>query len=172
MTLIVCGLGDMPRVLAARRPSHLVTLLDPASMIATPEGILPANHLRLGVNDIAEPLEGMIAPDEALVDRILAFGRGWDASAPMVVHCWAGISRSTASALILACDRNPGCSEFEIALAMRMAAPHAYPNRRIVALADEMLDRRGRLVDAVEAMGDLVLNSSGGGAPFDFAVRF
>lgn len=172
MTLIVCGLGDLPGVIAGRRPSHLVTLLDPASMIATPEGIAPANHLRLGVNDIAEPLEGLIAPDQALIERILAFGRGWDASAPMVVHCWAGISRSTASALIMACDRNPGCSEFDIALAMRRAAPHAYPNRRIVALADDMLNRRGRLVDAVEAMGDLVLNEAGCGVPFDFAVRF
>lgn len=171
MTLIVCGLGDLPLVLAARRPSHLVTLLDPTSMIETPKGVLPERHLRLGVNDIAEPLEGMIAPDAALVEKVLDFGRTWDEQAPMVVHCWAGISRSTASALIIACERNPNCPEADIALAMRRAAPHAYPNRRIVALADDMLGRRGRLVDAVEAMGDLVLNGAGG-APFDFAARY
>lgn len=171
MTLIVCGLGDLPRVLAARRPSHLVTLLDPTSMIDTPQGLLPDRHLRLAVNDIAEPLEGMIAPDAMLVERILAFGRTWDEAAPMVVHCWAGISRSTASALIIACERNPARAERDIALAMRRAAPHAYPNRRIVALADDMLGRRGRLVDAVEEMGDLVLNG-GAGTPFDFAARY
>jgi predicted protein tyrosine phosphatase len=51
---------------------------------------------------------------------------------------------------------------------MRQAAPHAYPNRRIVALADDMLGRRGRMVDAVEAMGT---SSVLFGTPFDFAAR-
>ncbi len=88
----------------------------------------------------------------------------------MIVHCWAGISRSTASAFILACERNPQIDERSIALAMRKAARHAYPNRRIVALADDMLGRRGRMVDAVEAMGGNDLISMG--TPFDFAVRY
>ena len=67
-------------------------------MIDTPAGITPERHLRLGVNDIAEPIDGMVAPDESLVVQLLAFGRTWDESAPMLVHCWAGISRSTAGA--------------------------------------------------------------------------
>nr|QQZ48631.1 hypothetical protein JKL49_13925 [Phenylobacterium glaciei] len=48
MTFIICGLAEVPAVIAARAPSHMVTLLDPASMIATPAGIEAANHLRLG----------------------------------------------------------------------------------------------------------------------------
>jgi predicted protein tyrosine phosphatase len=71
----------------------------------------------------------------------------------MVVHCFAGVSRSSAAALAIACERNPDAPELEIALTLRRLAPHAYPNRRITALADEMLGRRGRLIDAVEAMG-------------------
>ena len=168
MTLIVCGLAEVPAILAARAPSHMITLLDAASMIETPAGLPPDQHLRLSVNDIAEPTEGLILPSADLVHRLLAFGRAWDASAPMIVHCWAGISRSSASAFILACDRNPDADERLIAMRMRRAAKHAYPNRKIIALADDILGRRGRMVDAVEAMGDY--EYSGYGVPFDFAA--
>lgn len=168
MTLIICGLDDVPRLIAARRPSHLVTLLDPATMIDTPEGVAPDRHLRLGVNDIAEPTDGLIAPEESLVHELLAFGRGWDGTAPMLIHCWAGISRSTASAFVLACELSPGVDEHAIAQAMRTAAPHAYPNRRIVALADDTLGRGGRMVDAIRAMGHSTFAM---GEVFDFAAR-
>ena len=168
MTLIVCGLAEVPAIIAARAPSHMITLLDAASMIETPAGLPPDHHLRLSVNDIAEPAEGLILPSADLVHRLLAFGRAWDARTPMIVHCWAGISRSSASAFVLACDRNPGADEHLIAMRMRRAAKHAYPNRKIVALADDILGRRGRMVDAVEAMGDY--EYSGHGVPFDFSA--
>jgi predicted protein tyrosine phosphatase len=170
MTLIVCSLAALPDVIAARRPSHVITLLDPDLMIAPAAGVAGDNHLRLAVDDIAEPAEGMVTPDEAMVARLLAFSRGWDGEAPMIVHCLAGVSRSTAGALAVACDRNPHASEHDIAQAMRRLAPHAYPNRRIVALADHLLDRRGRLIDAVEAIGrdDLGFRPR----PFDLPSRF
>lgn len=170
MTLIVCGLAEVPALIASRAPSHLVTLLDAASMIETPESFTADRHLRISVNDIAEPMEGLILPSEDIVRRLLDFGRGWDASAPMIVHCWAGISRSSASAFVLACDRNPHANELAIAMGMRQAAKHAYPNRRIVAIADDVLGRRGRMVDAVEAMGDY--EYSGVGAPFELAATY
>lgn len=169
MTLIVCGLEKVNGLIAARKPSHMVTLLDPLTMIDTPEGLTPDRHLRLGVNDIAEPVDGMVAPHEGVVAQLLAFGRGWDESAPMLIHCWAGISRSTASAFVLACERSPDADEADIAMTMRRLAPHAYPNRRIVALADDMLGRGGRMVDAIDAMGGNDFVSTG--SPFDFAVR-
>jgi predicted protein tyrosine phosphatase len=164
-TFIVCGLADVAPLIAARRPSHLITLLDPATMIATPDGVAPDRHLKLGVNDIVEPMEAMIVPDESVVGRILAFGSTWDAADPMLIHCWAGISRSTATAFILACERSPETSERTIALSMRQAAPHASPNRRIVALADDLMGRGGRMIDAVEAMGDYDYAAA---CPFDF----
>lgn len=169
MVLIVCGLAPLAQVIEARRPSHVITLLDPATLIETPAGITPDRHLKVGVNDICEPIEGMVPPDETTIAQVLEFGRTWDERAPMVVHCWAGISRSTATAFALACERSPEVSELEIARVMRRAAPHAYPNRRIVALADDLLGRRGRMVDAVDAMGDNGWVSSG--TPFDFPVR-
>jgi len=152
--LIVCGLADVEPLIAVRRPSHMITLLDPATMIPTPPPLAPERHLRLGVNDIVEPMEDMVAPDETVVGSILDFGRGWDETRPMLIHCWAGISRSTAAAFILACERSPGVAERAIALSLRRAAAHASPNRRIVALADQLMGRQGRMIEAVEAMGD------------------
>jgi predicted protein tyrosine phosphatase len=153
MTLIVCPLSQVETVIAARAPSHLVTLLDPAALIDTPDGLEPERHLKLGVNDIVELTEGRICPDPPIVARLLAFGAGWDGTQPMLIHCWAGISRSTAAAFVLACQRNPDVPELEIAVALRAASPIAHPNPRIVALADELLGRDGRMVEALKAIG-------------------
>ncbi|HEV2531706.1 hypothetical protein [Phenylobacterium sp.] len=166
-TIIVCGLADVEPLIAARRPSHMITLLDPASMIETPPGVAPHRHLKLGVNDIVEPMEAMIVPDETVVGAILAFGATWDGADPMLIHCWAGISRSTAAAFLLACARSPDVDERTIAQALRRAAPHASPNRRIVALADQLMGRGGAMVEAVEAMGEYDYAAA---CPFDFPI--
>jgi predicted protein tyrosine phosphatase len=168
MIAIVCGLSEVERLVAVRSPSHVITLLDPATTIQTPRGVAPERHLRLGLNDINEPMEGLVMAEAADVAQLLEFGRTWDEASPILIHCWAGISRSTASAFVLACERSPAVDERRIALAMRRIAPHALPNRRIVALADEMLSRRGRMVDALQAMGDYDHTLAG---PFDFPVR-
>jgi len=169
MSIIVCGLSHLPALVASRRPSHLVTLLDPASMIETPAGHDPACHLKLGINDITGPARGLVPPDETTVTRLLDFGQTWTGEAPMIVHCWAGVSRSTASAFILACERDPDADEADLAGQMRRLAPHAYPNRRLIALADRIMGRDGRMVEAVEAMGenDFLV----GGQPFELPVR-
>ncbi len=168
MTLIVSGLAEAPAIIAQRRPSHMVTLLDPASMIDTPAGIAPDRHLRLAVNDIDAPMDGLVLPQETLVHSLLAFAADWDESEPMLIHCWAGVSRSTASAFVIACERSPDVDERAIALAMREAAAHASPNRRIVALADDVMGRGGRMVDAVAAMGDYDYTLA---RPFEFRTR-
>jgi predicted protein tyrosine phosphatase len=169
MTLIVTPLSRLPQVMSERAPSHVITLLSPEELIPTPPGFAPERHLRLGVHDIAEPQDGMVIADLGLVARVFDFAAGWDARQPMVVHCWAGISRSTATAFAIACERNPHADELEIALRLRRASPSAYPNRRIVALADKILDRRGRMTEAVEAMGGNGFAVEG--FPFDLASR-
>ena len=170
MTLIVSSLSDMPEVIVRRRPSHLVSLLDPVVMIETPPGFDPAHHLRIGVGDISEPVEGLVMADATMIERLIVFGGEWDGRAPMLLHCQAGISRSTAAAFTLACARNPHFPEAVIARALRRAAPHAYPNRRIVALSDELLGRRGRMIGAIEAIGANDLTSLA--APFDLPARY
>jgi predicted protein tyrosine phosphatase len=170
MTLIVCPLSYVDTVIADRAPSHLITLLDPHYLIPTPPGLAAERHLRLGVNDIVDAREGEVCPDETLVRRIVAFGADWDETKPMLVHCWAGISRSTATAFTLACERNPDIPEVRIAQALREAAHYAHPNRRIVALADDLLGRGGRMVDAITAIGPGDIFADG--RPFDLPARY
>jgi predicted protein tyrosine phosphatase len=170
MTIIVCPLSYVDAVVAQRRPSHLVTLLDPDHFIDTPGGIEAARHLRVGIHDICEAYEGYLCPEEAHVTRLVEFARDWTGDAPLLVHCWAGISRSTAAAFTLACERNPGVDERLIARRLREASRTATPNRRIVALADDMLGRRGRMVDAAASIG--IGDMSYEGRPFDLPVRY
>ena len=170
MTLIVCPLSHVHRVVAERRPSHVITLLDPPELIDLIDGYGPDRHLRLGVHDIPEQAEGMLCPDEDTVRAILDFGATWDARTPLVVHCWAGISRSTATAFTLACERNPGVDPQRIAGALRQASRTAKPNRRIVAIADDMLGRGGRMVDAADSIG--LGDPSYEGEPFELPVRY
>jgi predicted protein tyrosine phosphatase len=98
-------------------------------------------------------MDGFVVPCERHIEQILNFVRNWDRSAPMVVHCFAGISRSTASAFAAACMLNPHRDEIAIARQIRAASPIAQPNRLIVGLADKALGRDGRMLRALDEMG-------------------
>ena len=63
------------------------------------------------------------------------------------------ISRSTAAAYILLCDRHGQGMEAEIASALRNRAPHACPNPLMIRIADAMLERDGRMIDAIQGIG-------------------
>jgi predicted protein tyrosine phosphatase len=149
----VCPLSAVDTLIAAHGPSHVVTLINRDLMIDTPAGIAPENHLKLGMNDIAAPADGFVAPGEAHVADLLRFTLAWDRRAPMLIHCWAGISRSTAAAFVALCALNPEADELAVARTLRGASPEATPNARIVALADGALGRQGRMVAAVAAIG-------------------
>lgn len=155
MPIIVGPLSLVPSLVASRRPSHLITLLDPdhANDIETPAPLTADRHLRIGVNDICDPTEGLLLCQEHMVQDILDFGATWDEREPILIHCWAGISRSTATAFTLACERNPDVDERDIADRLRRESALATPNRRIVAIADDLLGRGGRMVDAVDSIG-------------------
>jgi predicted protein tyrosine phosphatase len=169
VTIIVSPLCDVEAVIRDHRPSHMITLLDPHDARA-PEGRESMRRLRLDVCDISTPVEGFILPTDVHVRSILEFARTWDAQAPLLVHCFAGISRSTAAAFIVACERNPHTAEEDIAWTLRRAASHALPNRRLVALGDDILQRGGRMVDAVEAIGGNGFATMG--TPFALPSRF
>lgn len=152
-TLHVCPLSRLHATVAETRASHVVTLINVGSRVERPAGIEPDRHLFIGVSDIVEPLEGHILPEPGHIEQLLSFVRIWGRESPLVFHCWAGISRSTAAAYISACALAPERDEAAIARALRLASPTATPNARFVALADDLLGRQGRMVDAVRAIG-------------------
>jgi predicted protein tyrosine phosphatase len=159
--LLVAPLSSLADALDTHTPSHLISLLSPEHMIQTPPGFSPRLHLRLGVNDVADPAAGSAPPLRAHVDELLAFSRGWNAEQPMLIHCWAGISRSMASAFTILCDRLGPDREMEIACAMRRRAPHAQPNRLLVSHADDALGRGGKMIAALRSMGPPLLVEEG-----------
>jgi predicted protein tyrosine phosphatase len=149
----VCSLAALLDTVKATGASHILTVMANVDQVQRPESVLEANHLKVQVDDITEPVDGFVAPSEAHIEKVLNFVRGWDRSAPMVVHCYAGISRSTASAFMAACALNPHRDEIAIARQIRAASPIAAPNRLIVSLADKVLGRDGRMLRALDEMG-------------------
>lgn len=150
MRLAVCPLSRLDAHLAAHQPSHVVSLLSPS---AQPPEIGAVKRLHLAFHDIAEPREGLIAPDTAMIADLLAFADGWDGARPLLLHCYAGVSRSTAAAFILACRLAPQRDEADLAKALRSLSPSATPNPLMVALADAALERQGRMIAAIRAIG-------------------
>jgi predicted protein tyrosine phosphatase len=151
--LHVCPLSRLHETVAATGASHVVTLITRGTRVERPSPIRPERHLVLGFSDILEPLEGHILPAPEHVAALLAFVRAWDREKPLVVHCFAGISRSTAAAYIAACALLPEWDEGDLARDLRRASGTATPNARLVALADEALGRSGRMVAAIQAIG-------------------
>lgn len=149
----VCSLAALHPTVEATGARHVLTVMANVGQVVRPTSILEANHLRISMDDINEPADGFVAPSREHVEQALAFIRQWDRTAPMVIHCYAGISRSTASAFMAACALNPHRDESAIARQIRAASPTAYPNRLIVTLADRILGRSGRMVRALDDMG-------------------
>jgi predicted protein tyrosine phosphatase len=149
----VCSLARLHDTVRETGARHVVTLIKDVSLVHRPASITAENHLLLDMDDISDHIEGYVAPAETHVGELLRFVRAWDRAAPLVVHCYAGISRSTAGAFVTACALNPHRDEAAIARALRDASPTAMPNIRIVSLADVMLGRNGRMIAAIRAIG-------------------
>jgi predicted protein tyrosine phosphatase len=130
-----------------------VTLIGPLAEVPQCLGAPNASRLHLSFNDIVEPTEGLTLPGADHIDELIGFCRGWDRASPLLIHCWAGISRSTAAAFIAATDRLGPGSEAALAQALREASPTAFPNRRMIALADAALGRGGAMTGAINAIG-------------------
>ncbi|MFN4143589.1 tyrosine phosphatase family protein [Aestuariivirga sp.] len=151
--IIVGPLSKVQPLIDEHGVRHVVTLLAPDTPHASPAGIEAERHLRLYFHDIVQEMEGHTPPCAADAERLVAFLQSWDREAPMLIHCWAGISRSTAAAYTALCLFRPAADEEELAFELRRASPSATPNRLIVSLADDVLGRQGRMVKAVERIG-------------------
>jgi predicted protein tyrosine phosphatase len=153
MTILVSPLSRVNDVIARHKPARIVSLLDPEMSFPDTGPNFVDRHLRVSVHDINEHQEGWICPAEGHIESLLKFVGEWDERGPMLIHCYAGISRSTATAYITACMHNPEIPEVTIAQALRAASPTATPNRRLVLLADLAMNRKGRMLHAAESIG-------------------
>jgi predicted protein tyrosine phosphatase len=149
----VCSLARLPDMIVRTGARHIVSLLSNEADLTRPENIAPENHLWLQLHDISEPQDGFVLPQPEHVEQLIAFVQRWPREAPLIVHCFAGVSRSSAAAFVAVCALSPASNERAIAAALRRASPTATPNLRIVAIADDLLARQGRMTKAVKAIG-------------------
>ncbi len=151
--IIVCPLNKVAQLVEDHGARHVASLLGGHGEMPDFSHLEDVRHLKLGFNDISTPREGYVLPGHEHVDALLQFIHDWDRTTPMVIHCWAGISRSTAGAYIAKCFLEPERNELELARELRSASPSATPNMRMVALADEILEREGRMEAAIASIG-------------------
>jgi predicted protein tyrosine phosphatase len=151
--IVVTSLRECQTQLQAHGAARAISILSPETPHPTFSGLREGQHLRLAFHDVVSDGAGLTGPSLRDAERLVDFIRKWDRSSPMLIHCWAGISRSTASAYAAMCLLRPGEDERDLAFELREASPSATPNRLIVSQVDQLLGRGGRMVEAVSAIG-------------------
>lgn len=149
----VCSLQRLHGTVEEIGARDIVTLIKNIGQVKTPAMIARERHLALDFADIIAPRDGEVLATTTHITQLLDFVSGWDRAAPLIIHCYAGVSRSTAGAFISACSLRPDRSEAEWAQAIRQASPTATPNLHLVTMADRILGRNGRMIAAIEAIG-------------------
>lgn len=177
MKIWISSLRDVHEAHRLSSPARVVSLLSPGSDFPSFDGYAEDRHIRVGVHDILEDRENQPGPGAAHVDELIAFLSDWSPEEPLLVHCWAGMSRSTATAMIAAAIHSPKADEAAIGEALAAASPTAFPNTRLVALADDKLGREGRLAAAAQRIRDdearlAVIYETVESSPFHIPARF
>lgn len=167
--LHICSLSKLGETIGASGARHVASLVNAGMEVPYPLSVPHDRRLFLGFNDIVEKTPGLNAPERHHVAKLIGFVRAWPRESPLVIHCWMGISRSTAGGYIAQCALMPQEDEHTLARALRAASPEATPNIRLVQFADELLGRKGRMVDAIRGIGRGAEVSEG--RPFVLPIR-
>jgi predicted protein tyrosine phosphatase len=156
---IVIASFDLAQVILRRRDwdgvRHLVSIGDPGSMTPAPFDGFPLGKLRLEFDDVCGTLAvraGFVRATPDQMAELVAFLRG--VSGKVLFHCAAGIGRSAAAACILAAIcLGPGREQeaLEHVLAVKQTI---HPNKHMLSLADELLERGGALLGAAFTLWD------------------
>ena len=157
----VCGIEELVGHGAAGA-SHVLSILDPDHPVPEAFGAFGEHEkLELRFHDIIDETPGLLAPQPAHVEAILALGRDL-LSQPagtmrLLVHCHAGISRSTASMVLILAQALPDLAAGVVVQRVHSIREKAWPNLRLVEIGDALLGRGGTLVEATHALHRLQL---------------
>ena len=149
----ICGIGELGLHCEAG-VTHVLSLLDPGSPEPEAFGIFdPHRRLELRFHDVIDADPGCVPPERPDVEQLLSFGRDLANAkgAHILVHCHAGVSRSTAAATLILVQARPDRPAEEALQTVVRRRPRAWPNLRILELGDALLGRRGEIVVAARA---------------------
>lgn len=154
--ITVCGIEELAGH-CDTRASHVLSILDPDTPVPEAFGQFGEHRkLELRFDDIIDEVAGLRAPQVADVERILAFGRDLQREPAearhLLVHCHAGISRSTAAMVLILAQALPDMPADAVVALVHGIREKAWPNLRLIEIGDGMLQRGGALVAAVVAL--------------------
>jgi predicted protein tyrosine phosphatase len=156
----ICGIAELDGH-SASGVTHVLSILDP-DWPDPPAFAAFAPHRRLALrfHDIIEPTPDHLLPSREDVAQLLAFGRelGEPAGNHLLVHCHAGVSRSTAAAALILVQAYPDRPAGDALDAVARIRPRAWPNLRILEFGDALLGRDGEIVAAASAIYRRVLD--------------
>lgn len=148
--LTICGIEELACRCEAG-VTHVLSILDPGWPEPQPLSIFSVNRrLKLRFHDIIETQPGWTAPERWDVELLLAFARDVTVSREthLLIHCHAGVSRSTAAAALVMAQTRPDRTADEVLQEVVRLRPRAWPNLRMLELGGEILGRRGEIVEA------------------------
>jgi predicted protein tyrosine phosphatase len=157
--ITICGIAELAEHSAAG-VTHVLSILGPNSP-DPPElaAFAPHRRLVLRFHDVIEPRDDQFAPTSEDVERLLIFGRevSETSEAHLLVHCRAGVSRSTAAATLILMQANPEWTASAVLDAVAAIRPHAWPNLLKLEIGDALLGRNGEIAKAAGAIYRRVL---------------
>ncbi len=150
-TFWVTSLASREEILQREAIDHMITLLSPSRPLP-PLSTKLHDHLVLRFDDVTGPMLDFVPAKSDMIEQLFDFADTY-ADRTILIHCYAGISRSTAAAYILAARQAPAGAEHQVAQALRAASPSASPNPLMVRIADAALGRAGKMSEAIAAIG-------------------
>jgi predicted protein tyrosine phosphatase len=154
MRITICGIPELGEHCEAG-VTHVLSILDPGW--PDPDAFADfAPHRReaLRFHDVIAPVGGAILPTKKDVAQLLEFGREVMAAGPnahLLIHCHAGISRSTAAAALLLAQTDPARDPADIFAEIGRLRPRAWPNLLLLEYGEAALARHGEIAPAVGA---------------------
>ncbi|HWB49776.1 MAG TPA: protein-tyrosine-phosphatase [Stellaceae bacterium] len=163
MKITICGIAELDEHCESGI-SHVLSILDPGwPDPAAFDDFSPHHRVALRFHDIIAPVSGEILPTADHVAALLDYGRAVIAAGPnahVLIHCHAGVSRSTAAAALLLAQADPARPPADIFATIGRIRPRAWPNLLILEHGEAALGRPGEIVPAVAAQYRRVLSAN------------
>ncbi|MDB4831651.1 hypothetical protein OAH28_03110 [Hyphomicrobiales bacterium] len=146
MKIVISPLSLANKMIDKYNANYIISILSPGALFPVFNNIKDEDHLKLSFNDIISPRQNLIEPSLEHVKSIINFSKRCDKSDTLLIHCYAGISRSTAAALILYSYYKNNLSADSMAIELMSLSPCANPNSLLLAFGDRVIGNKNTLM--------------------------